>query len=160
QPRKASPWCWSIERSSCRLAAARQHSMKTFEAAASRGVKTVLVTKLQTQAMVVIGLVLAVFAYIAAITQFFDEEFYHYGVISLAQLALKGQQISTITNMVEFELKENPFDGACRRLDSALPPSARIYMGDMLGPTNQGRALMYAALAYYSFPRDVATSLD
>lgn len=103
---------------------------------------------------------LLVFACVVAVTQFFDEDPRFYGVLSLSQFALKTHQLAGITNIVDFDVRSNPFDGACRRLDLGLPPEARVYMGDMLGATNLNRTLMYAAVAYYLFPRDIETSLD
>jgi len=100
------------------------------------------------------------FAVVVALTQFFHGEPAFYGAPSISQFAVHIRQLATFTNLVEFESRENPFDGACRKLEFALPPSARIYMDDMLGFTNLGRTLMYASVAYYLFPREVATSLD
>ena len=80
--------------------------------------------------------------------------------MSVPQLARKVHQLAAFTNLVELELSASPFDGACRRLDLALPPNARIYMEEMLGPTNAERALLYHYVTYYLFPREIATSLD
>jgi hypothetical protein len=42
-----------------------------------------------------------------------------------------------------------------RQLDAVLPPHARIYLTDMLGPTNQGSLGFYYFLRNYLFPRDL-----
>ena len=102
---------------------------------------------------------LAVYAVAATITQFFGSGTF-FGVPSFADLAVKRQRLIGLTNLIDFETAENPFDAACRKLDLALPPDARIYMDDMVGATNLDRALFYPYVAYYLFPREVATSLD
>ncbi|HEV2210606.1 MAG TPA: hypothetical protein VG167_17665 [Verrucomicrobiae bacterium] len=103
---------------------------------------------------------LVVFGGVVTLTQLFDNDPAFYGIPSVLQFAERAHRLAQITNMVEFDLAEVPFDGACRRLALALPPDARIYMDDMVGPTNSERGLLYAAVTYYLFPREVATSLD
>jgi hypothetical protein len=119
-----------------------------------------LTALVKARVLAIVGGILTVFAIVAALTQFFHGDPQFYGVPSLAQFAVQTRQLAAITNLLDFELKENPFDGACRKLELALPSNARIYMDDMLGATNLGRTLMYASVAYYLFPREVATSLD
>ena len=134
--------------------------MKTSKLGESPKVSEAILKLLKGRGTLMVSALLMAFGYLAAITQFFDEDSQFYGVTSLSQFALKTHQIAGSTNIVEFDQKSNPFDGACRRLDIALPPGARIYMDDMLGPTNLNRTLMYASVAYYLFPRDIETSLD
>lgn len=107
------------------------------------------------------GFILLAFTCTALVTQLFDKEAaQHYGTISITQMAQKVNQLAAITNLLEFDMTQNPFDGACRKMDLMLPPHARVYMNDMLGPTNNYRAWHYNYLTYYLFPREVATSLD
>jgi len=107
-----------------------------------------------------ISLVLAAFAAITALTQLFNVDPAQYEVLSIPQFAGKLRALAGMTNMLEFDATANPFDAACRRLDLGLPPNARVYLDDMLGATNLNRAHRYQYLAYYLFPREVATSLD
>lgn len=102
---------------------------------------------------------LAIYAVIATVTQFFGSGTF-FGVPSFADLAVKRQRLVGFTNLIDFETAENPFDAACRKLDLALPLDVRIYMDDMVGTTNLDRTLFYPYVAYYLFPRAIATSLD
>ncbi|HTL59273.1 MAG TPA: hypothetical protein VL361_26610 [Candidatus Limnocylindrales bacterium] len=102
---------------------------------------------------------LAIYAVVAIITQFFGSGTF-FGVPSFSDLAVKRQRLIGFTNLIDFETAANPFDAACRKLDLALPLDARIYMDDMAGATNLDRALFYPYVAYYLFPREIATSLD
>jgi hypothetical protein len=111
----------------------------------------------QWRQRVAIGL--AIYAFIATVTQFFGSGTF-FGVPSFADLAVKRQRLLGFTNLIEFETAANPFDAACRKLDLALPLDVRIYMDDMVGTTNLDRILFYPYVAYYLFPREVATSLD
>jgi len=47
-----------------------------------------------------------------------------------------------------------------RALDRALPPTARVFITGMLGPTNAPGIGYYFFLRNYLFPRDVEISLD
>ncbi|MGH7940034.1 MAG: hypothetical protein ACREFR_03055 [Limisphaerales bacterium] len=46
-----------------------------------------------------------------------------------------------------------------RELDEVLPPDARVYVANMLGPTNAPALGYYYFLRNYLFPRDVEISL-
>jgi hypothetical protein len=102
---------------------------------------------------------LAIYAMIATVTQFFGSGTFS-RVPSFADLAVKRQRLIGFTNLIDFETAANPFDAACRKLDLALPLHVRIYMDDMVGTTNLDRTLFYPYVAYYLFPREIATSLD
>ena len=107
------------------------------------------------------AVLLAAFAYVAALTQFFDgDSSTRYGVLSIPQFANKAQQLAAMTNIVDFDTVEGRLDGACRRLDLVLPPGARVYLDHMAGPTNRDRAMIHHYVTYYLFPREIATSLD
>jgi hypothetical protein len=47
-----------------------------------------------------------------------------------------------------------------RELDAALAPGARVFVPEMLGPTNLPKAGYYYFMKNYLFPREVAISLD
>jgi hypothetical protein len=47
-----------------------------------------------------------------------------------------------------------------RQLDQVLNPNARVFVADMLGPTNASSTGYYYFLKNYLFPREVAISLD
>jgi hypothetical protein len=111
--------------------------------------------------LVLVSAVLAGFACIAAITQFFDKDCSrHFGILSIPQFSMKVLELASMTNMLDCDTAADPFFAACRRLDIALPSNARIYMDGMLGLTNLDRGLLYHNVAYFLFPREIATSLD
>ena len=110
---------------------------------------------------ILVSVVLVVFACLAALTQFFDKDASRrYGTLSILQFAGKVNSLAAMTNLVDINTASDPFYGACRRLDLALPPTARVYMDDMLGLTNLDRGLLYHYVTYFLFPREIATSLD
>lgn len=47
-----------------------------------------------------------------------------------------------------------------RELDAALAPGARVFIPDMLGPTNLSKAGYYYFMKNYLFPHEVEISLD
>ncbi|MCE9615579.1 MAG: hypothetical protein K8T26_15020 [Lentisphaerae bacterium] len=53
-----------------------------------------------------------------------------------------------------------PRSGAARRMAYALSPEARVFVGDMLGPSHVSSMASYYFLNYYLLPRDVSVSLD
>lgn len=143
-----------------RLGAPGHHMITSSQPAHTRRVPAQPSEFLRFWILPITGVFLVSFAVVVALTQFFHGDLAFYGAPSISQFAVHIRQLAAFTNLVEFESRENPFDGACRKLELALPPNARIYMDDMLGFTNLGRTLMYASVSYYLFPREVATSLD
>jgi hypothetical protein len=53
-----------------------------------------------------------------------------------------------------------PASGLNRKHDLVLPKDARIFMTDMIGPTNHNKIGQYFWATYYLFPREIGTSLD
>jgi hypothetical protein len=49
--------------------------------------------------------------------------------------------------------------GECRFLDLVLPKNARVFMPDITGPTNYGKAGDYYFATYYLFPREIGVSV-
>ena len=50
--------------------------------------------------------------------------------------------------------------GAYRSINALIPPDARVFVLDILGPENFSKIGIFCYLNYYLFPRDVAISLD
>jgi len=65
-----------------------------------------------------------------------------------------------ISDIAERDSQIYPCSGSYRRLDLALPKDARIFMTDMIGPTNYDKIRYYFWTTHYLFPREVGTSLD
>jgi hypothetical protein len=111
--------------------------------------------------LLVVSAVLVLFGYVVLLTQVLDKNSaQHWGVLSIPQFGERVREYGALTNIVALDTASDPFFGACRKLDLALPINARIYMDDMLGPTNAHRCMLYGYMVYFLFPREVATSLD
>ena len=116
---------------------------------------------MKPKVLLLVSLVLAGFAGLALVTQTFDRQCSrHFGVLSVPQFAVKVVETAGMTNQLVRDAATDPFFAECRKLDIVLPTDARIYMGGMLGLTNLHRGLLYHNLAYFLFPREIATSLD
>jgi hypothetical protein len=67
---------------------------------------------------------------------------------------------STGTNWVQRDRYCVGLSALGRQLDQVLNPNARVFIPDMLGPTNASSTGYYYFLKNYLFPREVAISLD
>jgi hypothetical protein len=105
--------------------------------------------------LAVTSVVLVVFTYFAVITQFYENNPDKYKVSSIASFVLNTQSLAQMTNIVEFDKVCN----LSRQLDLGLPKDARVFVNDMLGPTNRSKILWYDYLTYYLFPREIAVSV-
>ena len=76
---------------------------------------------------------------------------------SIAQSYLRGKELAKIPGIVE---RNRPDSGQGLSLDLMLPNDARVFMTDMIGPTNYNRIGLYFYFTYYLFPREIGTSLD
>jgi hypothetical protein len=106
--------------------------------------------------LAVTSVVLVVFTYFVVVTQFYEDNPGKYGVYSIASLGLKTQSLAQMTNIVEFDEVRN----LSRQLGLGLPKDARVFVNDMLGPTNRSKILWYGYLTYYLFPREIAVSVE
>jgi hypothetical protein len=80
---------------------------------------------------------------------------------SIAQSCIRGEELAEISDIVERDRLITLSSGSGRKHDLVLPKDARIFMTDMIGPTNYHKNNgYYVFLTYYLFPREVATSLD
>jgi hypothetical protein len=79
---------------------------------------------------------------------------------SLSLSILRGEQLALITNIVDRSQLYIPASGTFCYLDLVLPEDARVFMTDMIGPTNYDKIGYYFYAAYYLFPREVGVSLD
>ena len=79
---------------------------------------------------------------------------------SLARSILRGEQLAVISDISERDSQITSESGRDRHIDLVLPKDARIFMTDMIGPTNYGKTGYYFWTTYYLFPREVGTSLD
>ena len=107
-----------------------------------------------------VSVVVVAFACLAMVSQFADSDRPDYGAASVSEWGLQQQTLAGMTNIVEVESASAGSCGGGRALDLVLPANARVYMLDMLGPTNGAKGGLYFYLAYYLFPREVAVSLD
>jgi len=80
--------------------------------------------------------------------------------LALSNLDQRVPVLEGITNSIQRDRFCIPLSAYGRWLDSALPPDARIFVTDMLGPTNAPSDGNYFFLRNYLFPRDVEISLD
>jgi hypothetical protein len=105
-------------------------------------------------------IVAVVYAYLALVSQFCDADAAQYGVSSIAQWGLAQQELGRLTNILDVENLGSQTAHDARNLSLKLPDEARIYIKDMLGPTNRSKAGYYYFLTYFLFPREVGVSLD
>jgi hypothetical protein len=82
------------------------------------------------------------------------------GFSAIVQSFFRGGQLAAISDISERDGRIFSASGADRHIDLVLPKDARIFMTDMIGPTNYSRILYYYFTTYYLFPREVGTSLD
>jgi hypothetical protein len=79
---------------------------------------------------------------------------------SLINLNARVLLLEQVTNHVQRDILCIPLAADGRALDGTLAPDARVFMADMLGPTNAGKLGFYYFMRNYLFPRDVEISLD
>ena len=79
---------------------------------------------------------------------------------SIVQSAISGNHLAHISDIVQRTGSTSHGNGNARYLDLVLPSDARIFMTDLTGVTNAGKAGYYYYMTYYLFPREVAVSLD
>jgi hypothetical protein len=79
---------------------------------------------------------------------------------SLGHTYVRGKQLSVISDIVERDRQITPAAAGVRQIDLMYPKDARIFMMDMIGPTNYDKIGYYFWATYYLFPREVGTSLD
>ena len=79
---------------------------------------------------------------------------------SLSLALLRGEQLAEISDISERDGQINGASGNDRQLDLVLPKDARIFMTDMIGPTNYCKHGQYFWATYFLFPREIGTSLD
>ena len=79
---------------------------------------------------------------------------------SVSLSLLRGEKLAAISDISKRDVQFNPASGFDRNLDLVLPKDARIFMTDMIGPTNYCKHGQYFWATYYLFPREVGTSLD
>ena len=85
------------------------------------------------------------------------------GMVPESCLALsgrKGEQLAKILDLVPRVGSYRPGVASWWTLDLALPQETRVFMADMIGPTNDVKINYYYAATYYLFPREVGVSLD
>jgi hypothetical protein len=109
------------------------------------------------------SVLLVVFSSLAVVSQLlhYDRKKGVFGSSSsIVQSAIIGNDLAHISGIVERTGASSPGNGNARYLDLVLPTDARIFMTDMTGATNAGKAGYYYYTTYYLFPREVAVSLD
>ena len=74
---------------------------------------------------------------------------------SLSNLDKRVPYLEQTTNWVQRDQLCMPLAAYGRALATALPLNSRVYLTDMLGPTNQGSLGYYYFLRNYLFPRDL-----
>lgn len=80
--------------------------------------------------------------------------------LSITTLYERGGIFSKTPDPVQRDLLCVPLAGTARELDRALPKNARVFMSNMLGPTNVSNLGYYYFFRNYLFPRQVEISLD
>jgi hypothetical protein len=111
---------------------------------------------------VVVTATLLVFASLVIAWQFrhFNDAGVEYWFSSLGHTFHRGKQLSVIADIAERDTEITPSSGGMRQIDLMYPKDARIFMMDMIGPTNNNKMGYYFWAAYYLFPREIGTSLD
>jgi hypothetical protein len=80
--------------------------------------------------------------------------------MSMKTLYDRGSTMSKTPDPVNRDMLCVPLAGTARELDRALPKNARVFMSNMLGPTNVSNLGYYYFFRNYLFPRQVEISLD
>jgi len=111
--------------------------------------------------LTVVSVVLAAYAYLAAILQFSDTiDKERFGSISLIRFCTIERELARNDDIFVADGALIPLAGECRKLDMTFPRDARIFIRGMTGRTNIINAGLYFFVTYYLFPRDIAVSLD
>jgi hypothetical protein len=79
--------------------------------------------------------------------------------MNLPNLGKRAVMLRPVTNPIQRDSVCIGLSALGRQIDQALQPSARVYLADMLGPTNAPALGYYYFLRNYLFPRDVEISL-
>ena len=80
------------------------------------------------------------------------------GISSIAISCIRAEQLPKISDITKRE--NTTASGGSRYYDLVLPSDARIFMTDMIGPTNYNKIGCYFWMTYHLFPREIGTSLD
>ena len=81
-------------------------------------------------------------------------------ISSLFQSCTRAGQLSKVSDIVKRDELTMPASGLCRYVDLVLPKNARVFMTDMIGPTNYHKIIFYYYTTYFLFPREVGVSVD
>jgi hypothetical protein len=79
--------------------------------------------------------------------------------MNLPNLDKRAAMLRQVTNPIQRDSVCIGLSALGRQIDQALQPNARVYLADMLGPTNAPALGYYYFLRNYLFPRDVEISL-
>lgn len=109
-----------------------------------------------TAALVTVLVAAAAFGAVAA--QFSDAQDPE-NQTALANLDKRVPLLEQATNAIQRDELCVPLSAYGCALDSALDPTARVFLTGMLGPTNDPATGYYFFLRHYLFPRDVEISL-
>ncbi len=105
---------------------------------------------------VVLGLIL-LYSCIALLFSLYKPGDYG-NAFTAAGLFRQAQRLQSLTNCVLRDAATIPISGVGRNLDRQLPPDARVFLPNMLGPENSGKGGYYFFMTYYLFPREVSIS--
>ena len=86
-------------------------------------------------------------------------QFLHWDAVdfpSITVSCIRAKHLPKISSIVE---RNKPAAGLGPALDLALPKDARVFMPNMTGPTNYGKAGDYYFATYYFFPREIGLSV-
>jgi hypothetical protein len=78
----------------------------------------------------------------------------------LAQNFFRGERLAGISNIVDRSQDFFQASGAGCYLDLVLPSDARVFITDMIGPSNYYKIVCYYYETYHLFPREIGVSLD
>jgi hypothetical protein len=101
---------------------------------------------------------LVAFAIFVITWQFRHHDGMEDGISSIAISCIRAEQLPKISDITKRE--NTTASGGSRYYDLVLPSDARIFMADMIGPTNYNKIGCYFCMTYHLFPREIGTSLD
>ena len=78
----------------------------------------------------------------------------------IVQSFYRGEKLAKTSSIVDRDRDVCESSASDRNLDLILPPTARVFVTNMTGPTNYSKVGYYYYLTYYLFPREVAVSID
>ena len=85
---------------------------------------------------------------------------YGFASFSIPQISERSHLLAAATNAVVSDSMVKRDSSRARDLDLKLPPDVRVYLTEMLGPTNAARCGSYYFFNYYLFPRKILISVD